>query len=193
MNPYLAGALAGLVATVPMTWAMNRMHRRLPERERYPVPPRLITERVATAAGVADRMDDRGHAVLALASHYAYGAATGVGCAPVLRAVGGPPVAVGVAYGLGVWAASYLGWIPAAGILRPATEHPAERVGMMLAAHVVWGGATGYLTARLSDWGTERSPARGAWTAEHLEKTDLPRESAAPQEHSDHGRAAFSA
>lgn len=185
MNPYLAGALAGLVATAPMTWAMNRMHRRLPERERYPLPPRLITERVAASAGVADDMTERQHKALALASHYAYGAAVGAGCAPVMRALGGPPVVAGIGYGLGVWAASYLGWIPAVGILRPATEHPAERVGMMLAAHVVWGGVAGYLTARLSD----HSPARGAWTAERTEGTDLPHESPAPQDHDRHGSA----
>ncbi|WP_448206335.1 hypothetical protein [Azospirillum sp. sgz302134] len=193
MNPFLAGALAGLAATVPMTWAMNRLHRQLPERARYPLPPRLITERVATEAGVGDAMTERQHELLALAGHYAYGAATGAGFAPVLRAVGGAPVATGVAYGLGVWAASYLGWIPAVGILRPATEHPAERVGMMLAAHVVWGGATGYLTARLSDWGTERSPARGAWTARRVRGTDLATESAAPEQHRDHGRASIPA
>jgi len=189
MNPYLAGAIAGLVATAPMTWAMNRMHRRLPERDRYPLPPRLITERVASAAGVADAMTERQHEAAALASHYAYGAAVGAGCAPVMRVLGGPPVVAGIGYGLGVWAASYLGWIPAVGILRSATEHPAERVGMMLAAHVVWGGVTGYLTAQLSDWDTERSPARGAWTAERIEGTDLPRESAAPQDHHRHDKA----
>lgn len=151
MNPYLAGAIAGLVATGPMTWAMVRMHRRLPAPERYPLPPRLISERVAAAAGVGDAMTEGQHKVFALASHYAYGAAVGAGCAPVLRAAGGPPAVTGIGYGLGVWAASYLGWIPALGILRPATEHPRERVAMMLAAHVVWGGATGCLTAFLSD------------------------------------------
>ncbi|ASP86732.1 hypothetical protein CDO26_19225 (plasmid) [Sinorhizobium meliloti] len=33
----------------------------------------------------------------------------------------------GPAYGLAIWAASYLGWIPAAGILTPATKHPMSR------------------------------------------------------------------
>jgi len=166
MNRYLAGALAGAIATVPMTWAMNRMHRRLPWPERYPLPPRLITERVAAAAGVADELSERQHEGLALSAHYAYGAAVGAGCAPVIRASGAPPVLAGVGYGLAVWGASYLGWIPALRILRPATRHPARRVAMMLAAHVVWGGATGYLTARLSRWNTPASPARAAWTDE---------------------------
>jgi hypothetical protein len=49
----------------------------------------------------------------------------------------------GVALGLGVWTASYLGVLPALGILRPATEHPARRTALMIAAHVVWGSALG--------------------------------------------------
>ncbi|HEY0835760.1 MAG TPA: hypothetical protein VGE72_17790 [Azospirillum sp.] len=176
MNRTLAGALAGAIATVPMTWAMNRMHRRLPRRERYPLPPRLITERIAGALGVADDLSERQHAALALAGHYAYGAAVGAGCAPVLRATGAPPVVAGIGYGLAVWGASYLGWIPALRILRPATGHPARRVAMMLAAHVVWGAAAGYLTARLSRWNTPASPARGAWTDEDGAETVRRRE-----------------
>ena len=42
-------------------------------------------------------------------------------------------------FGLGVWAASYLGWIPGLRILEPATQHPAHRTALMLMAHVIWG------------------------------------------------------
>jgi len=52
-----------------------------------------------------------------------------------------PKQAGGSGYGLAIWAASYLGWIPAAGILTPATKHRASRNLLMLAAHVVWGTA----------------------------------------------------
>ncbi|HAE50229.1 MAG: hypothetical protein CMO30_07955 [Tistrella sp.] len=38
-----------------------------------------------------------------------------------------------------MWAASYLGWIPAARILKPATRHPWRRNLLMIAAHLVWG------------------------------------------------------
>jgi hypothetical protein len=50
-----------------------------------------------------------------------------------------------------VWAGSYLGWLPAAGILSPATEHPARRNALMIASHVVWGAAAGVIVERLSD------------------------------------------
>jgi uncharacterized membrane protein YagU involved in acid resistance len=61
-----------------------------------------------------------------------------------------PNVVNGVAYGLGVWTASYLGLLPALGLLAPATEHPARRNALMIAAHVVWGASLGITAKRLS-------------------------------------------
>jgi hypothetical protein len=54
-----------------------------------------------------------------------------------------------VAYGLAVWAGSYLGWLPAAGVLPPATEEPAGKNAVMILAHVACGAALGVLTDRL--------------------------------------------
>ena len=48
-------------------------------------------------------------------------------------------VGKGIAFGLGVWTASYLGLLPALGILKPATQHPLRRNLLMIGAHVVWG------------------------------------------------------
>jgi len=56
----------------------------------------------------------------------------------------------GILWGMIVWAGSYLGRFPAAGILKPATEHPARRDSMMIGAHVVWGAVTRLLTDRWS-------------------------------------------
>jgi hypothetical protein len=120
LNQALMGSLAGLTATVPMTLAMEAMHGALPAGERYPLPPREITEVMTEGAGL------RGACALRV-----------------------PPVAGGAAFGLAVWAGSYLGWLPAAGILRPASEHPARRNALMIAAHVVWGATTGLLVDRL--------------------------------------------
>jgi hypothetical protein len=50
----LPGALAGFSATALMTALMWRLHRRLPAGERYPLPPREITERI-----VEPRLDAR--------------------------------------------------------------------------------------------------------------------------------------
>ena len=80
---------------------------------------------------------------LALAGHFAYGAVTGAIYAPLVSAFQPPNVANGVVYSLGIWTASYLGWLPALQILRPATEHPLERNALMITAHVVWGATLG--------------------------------------------------
>jgi hypothetical protein len=42
-------------------------------------------------------------------------------------------------YDLLVWGASYLGWIPAAGLISPATQHPARRNLLMAFVHLLWG------------------------------------------------------
>jgi hypothetical protein len=48
----------------------------------------------------------------------------------------------GAAAGGAIWLAGYMGWIPAAGILKPATGHPAPRNGLMIVAHFAWGWST---------------------------------------------------
>ena len=47
VSSLVTGAVAGLGATIPMTLAMEVMHRSLPQHERYPLPPREITRRVS--------------------------------------------------------------------------------------------------------------------------------------------------
>jgi hypothetical protein len=143
MNSLITGALAGLTATAPMTLAMEAMHRYLPTGERYPLPPRLITEKLAEDVGGARRLSEEDHKRLTLIAHFAYGAAAGAIYAPLAKRMGLPPLAGGALYGLAVWAGSYLGLLPATGILRPATEHPAGRTALMIAAHIVWGATTG--------------------------------------------------
>jgi len=122
------GALAGVVATLAMTAAMRRFHGTLPADERYPLPPREIIDSLE-----AD-VDEQHLRDKTLLAHFGYGGLTGALFA-LLPAFGGS----GILYGLAVWAASYLGWIPAAGILKPAYRHPLRRNIVMAAAHVVWG------------------------------------------------------
>jgi hypothetical protein len=151
MNRVLLGALAGLAATAPMTLAMKLMHEQLPREERYPLPPRLVTEGVAEKAGVNEHLDEEGRKAATWASHFAYGA----GCGALYGALSGEvadrsPVLAGVGFGVAVWAGSYLGWLPAAGIIAPATEHPARRNALMIAAHVVWGATAGLTLSKLA-------------------------------------------
>lgn len=140
-----AGIVAGLAATVPMTIAMELMHRALPRREQYPLPPREITENVERLA-LGGRLPDEPETALTWLSHFGYGAATGGLYGLAAGRTGLAPATDGAAYGLVVWTASYLGWLPAAGLFPPATREPARRVGLMIAAHLVWGATAGVVT-----------------------------------------------
>jgi len=133
----LIGAIAGIAGTLAMTSAMARLHRRLPPAERYPLPPREIVETTAAKAGTP--LDDEAAKDATTAAHFAYGAAAGaaIGAATVRPGGGG-----GAAAGIAIWMASYLGWIPGTGILKPATIHPRRRNALMIGAHLVWGLAT---------------------------------------------------
>jgi hypothetical protein len=135
MDRMFYGALAGTAATLVMTAVMHRLHGRLPEADRYPLPPREIVGAAAGEAPDATRRPPR--AAVTLAAHFAYGALTGAVFALGRHRGAG----AGAAWGLVVWAGSYLGWIPAARLLTPATRHPRRRNALMLATHGVWGAA----------------------------------------------------
>jgi hypothetical protein len=73
-----------------------------------------------------------------VAAHFGFGALAGAlfGALNLTRPL---PAA---AAGLGVWAASYFGWVCGLQILKPAHQHPARRSGLMSAVHLVWGAVT---------------------------------------------------
>ena len=141
MNRFAAGALGGLFATVPMTVAMTKLFSRLPSSEQYPLPPREITEILVNRLPGGKYLSDEQLTFLSLLAHFAYGAATGA-LYPLLCQRPKHPLLTGNLFGFTVWAASYLGWLPATNILRPATQHPPARNMLMLAAHSIWGMST---------------------------------------------------
>jgi putative membrane protein len=146
------GGIAGFVATIPMTVVMLGIHRLLPRHERYALPPEQITHEVLTAikGRFSTGKDER--KALTLPLHFGFGAAAGAvyGVLAALLPLRREPVASGVVFGWLVWLTAYLGLLPAFDILPPATEHPTRRNIMMIVAHTVWGGGTGWLTKRLT-------------------------------------------
>lgn len=139
----LVGLAAGVVATAPMTVLMRRLHRRLPPHERYPLPPQQITARLARSVGLnAGVRNPQAWEIKTHVAHYGYGAACGGVYALVEPHLPGRhAVAKGAIFGLGVWTISYLGLLPAARILPPATRDYRERNAVMIAAHLVYGTA----------------------------------------------------
>jgi uncharacterized membrane protein YagU involved in acid resistance len=157
MHRIIAGALAGLVATIPMSICMLAGYRRLPWGKRDPLPPEQITKNVLSGVGLRDDLSERQEQALVVLNHFGYGATMGAvyGMLPHSPAPAGS-LACGIAYGLSVWAASYLGWLPAAGLYRSATEEPRQRNELMIAAHVVWGASLGITTAALLRYAARR-------------------------------------
>ncbi|MCZ7572137.1 MAG: DUF1440 domain-containing protein [Ardenticatenaceae bacterium] len=149
ISSLFAGAAAGFIATVPMTIVMLLLHRLLPWLERYPLPPSRITARIAHRIGLRKRMSQEQHLALTALAHFGYGATAGAVYAPIAASWHPAPLVGGIAFGLIVWLASYLGLLPALAVLPPATEHPARRNALMIAAHIVWGATLGLLVDRL--------------------------------------------
>jgi putative membrane protein len=100
-------------------------------------------------AGLSDQLKPEQHLALTLVNHFAYGGAAGSIYGVIADKLPLPPIIKGIGFGLGVWTISYLGLLPALGILKPATQHPARRNVLMIVAHVIWGSVTGLVVEQL--------------------------------------------
>ena len=132
--------MAGALGTVTMSGLMLAAQRAgLFGRQ----PPEVLTEAAVEEAGL-DPLSDAAEDLAATAAHFAAGASFGVAYALVDRALRHrvPALVGGPAFGLGVWAASYKGVIPALGVLPPPEHDNPGRAATMAAAHVVWGATT---------------------------------------------------
>src|SRR5436190_23311022 len=96
----LAGALAGALATIPMTVIMLVGHRRLPVRQRDPLPPGQITDSLLAEIDLHDDLSREQKAALALLNHFAYGAAMGSLFGALPKPSPLPRMASGIGYGL---------------------------------------------------------------------------------------------
>ena len=142
MNPLLRGALAGAVATVPMSAVMLALRKHMGEQ-----PPDVITTEAAHAVG-ANPTENQADA-LASVAHIAFGAFGGAAYAVLPK--WGPPSLRGVLTGLAIWSSAYQGVVPALRIMPPASEDQPKRPGIMIGAHVVYGAALGVLEHKLRE------------------------------------------
>ncbi len=145
------GAVSGCLATIPMTATMTMAagYSALPQNEHDSLPPRQITMKLAQAVGVVHKMDELERVEATAATHFAYGTLMGGVFGALVRGRVRPDVETGIAFGLTVWAGSYLGLLPALGLLSPATQHPTNRNLLMMGAHVVWAAALACTQQRL--------------------------------------------
>lgn len=140
------GAVAGLLATVPMTIFMQASWLQLPARELHPLPPRRITRRLLRETGLRLRVNQTHERILTWVLHFLFGGAVGSIYGIVDEKIPGNQNVKGLLAGTAVWSGSYLGWIPLLGILPPATKHPWRMNLLMIVAHFIWGIALGQFT-----------------------------------------------
>ena len=145
MHRLMAGAAAGAVATLPMTIFWETMHARLPGEPPRPMPPREVAEGLAVKAGVNRELSEQQIEDLAMALHLGYGTVTGAIFGLVAPKGPAAATAAGMLFGLGVWASSYLGWLPATGVRHSPRWDPPTRTKVLIASHLVWGATAGLL------------------------------------------------
>jgi uncharacterized membrane protein YagU involved in acid resistance len=142
LDEVLAGAMAGFVATVPMTATMLVVDRLLPRWQRTRLEPRRIMDDMLHRAGLQDDLNERERLSASIAAHFAFGTAVGAPYTLLDEVMPLPRGLRGPAYGLLVWASSYAGWLPAIGTLPPPQRRPAGRNLLLIASHLVWGATT---------------------------------------------------
>ena len=150
MRRILAGLVGGAVGTVFMTMAMKKMHRQLPRKDRYPLPPRRVTMELAEKSGLGPPRRETNRKALTRVTHYAFGTGMGAVYSIIAPRTRWAPVVAALPFGLAVWAGSYLGWLPALGLHPPATQESAPRNALMIASHFIWAGTIGATVAGLA-------------------------------------------
>lgn len=137
------GAVAGGIATTAMTVFMKLAQWTGLYRDE--IPPKKITGRALAAVGARARLDEEAETALTAAGHWAFGMLGGAlfgGLHKLLR-LPIPTFVHGIIFGLLVWLVSYLGWLPAAGLLRHPAHQRRDQALMPLLAHVVYGASLG--------------------------------------------------
>ena len=137
------GVAAGVVATAVMSVPMLLAGESGAMGEQ---PPKRIVRTVLARTGEEDASEGSQDVAASLA-HVAFGAGGGAAFALASRSLrlGVPYPVQGVVFGLGVWAASYKGWVPALGALPDADHDRRDRQRTMIGAHMVYGAVLGSL------------------------------------------------
>lgn len=140
------GAVAGVIATVPMTGVMLVGRRFSRDRD---LPPEEMVERANRKRQspherrLGGGRDDKAWRLV----HLAVGAASGATYAvlqPLLpRPLG--PVSGGVLFGLAEWLVAYQGIAPSVGLMPSRSRGDGDRQATLVVAHVVFGAVVGKL------------------------------------------------
>jgi hypothetical protein len=134
-------------------------------------PPDLIAGAALEAMGIHQRDEEKQDA-LAVLLHFGFGIGMGALFGLVHRRLPFrvPAALHGLLYGTLVWAASYQGWVPALGIMPPASDDRPDRPRAMLVAHWVYGAILGLVVDRRGEHARDdESSDRGAAVARAID------------------------
>lgn len=146
MKRLVRGAVAGAVATAPMSAVMVGAKK---FGLMGGMPPEKITAKILKRTG--NRPSSQQQDALATVFHFAFGTAAGAafGVVAPKRLVARVPL--GVAYGTSIWGISYMGWVPAFGIMPPSHRDRRDRQVVMFAGHLMYGAVLAILVGRPAD------------------------------------------
>ena len=107
------------------------------------VPPRKITRKLEEAVGIHEHLSRPAFEASWVAQHLAYGTAAGVAYALADRRLDlRRPLVAGPVFGASLWAISYAGWLPAAGLYPPPRRDRPGRLADMIVHHLIYGATT---------------------------------------------------
>jgi uncharacterized membrane protein YagU involved in acid resistance len=110
------------------------------------LPPEKITAKMLHRSGIGHSGAQQD--ALATVLHFGFGATAGAGFGVLAPRSLIVRVPAGLTYGAAIWGVSYMGWVPALGIMPPAERDRRDRQAVMLAAHLVYGTALALMVGR---------------------------------------------
>src|SRR5690242_9890534 len=139
------GAAGGFAGTFALQTLLSASQRWLPSAapplRQHPGEFMVAKAEAVLPEQVRDRIPEGAETVAAQALGVGYGLTFGALYA-ALRPRGGSPLLDGLMLGTAAWAAGYLGWLPALGLMRPVWKQKAPQALAPVAEHAVYGAVT---------------------------------------------------
>ncbi len=148
MNRLVRGAIAGVVATLPMTLLI--LAARTAGLLRTP-PPAEMAANLARRADAEKALQSPTFEASWLAGHLGIGAACGAAYALARPILPTSRMLSGLASGGAVWSFGYLGLMPALDLYPWPDEDSRSRIAVMIAAHAIYGLSLAEVEGRLGE------------------------------------------
>jgi hypothetical protein len=146
MKTLLRGVVAGVAGTGVMTAYQLAVAKVQGKQLSTPVPhrwadapaPAQVAKKAADAIGQGRRLTREDVPLVTNVMHWLYGITWGVFYGMAAGKAHPDPVAGGVAFGTGVWGASYAELVPL-GVYKPPWRYPPKELAVDLSYHLVYG------------------------------------------------------